>query len=134
MKARDIISKVKNTGITQGDLVLVSLLLVLSAVLMCIGIAGKQAGTAVRVSVDGQQVAVLSLERDVRYEIPGGSGNILEITGGRVHMLAAECPDGSCMAQGFVSRSGECIVCLPARITVTVVASGGESELDAVAY
>ncbi len=133
MTVSDIIKKGRNAGIKRGDLALVALLLALSLFLMIFALAGAHQGAAVRVCVDGRQVAVLPLDTDTRYEIPGGCGNVLEITGGKAHMLSAECPDGSCVSQRAVFRAGECIVCLPGRVTVTVE-SDDTDGLDAVAY
>ena len=134
MGIRGVIEKIKATGIRQGDLIVVALLLVLSMVMLCIGTCGGDEARSVRICVEGEQTAVLSLDRDVIYEVPGGMGNVVEISGGRARMLSAGCPDGSCVGQGYVSQTGECIVCLPARVTVTVVSDGGSEELDAVAF
>ena len=113
---------------------MVTLLLVLSAAGMCFALAGGSTASSVRVCVDGRQTALLSLDTDAVYEIPGSDGNVLEISGGSVRMIHAGCPDRSCVRQGCISRTGECIVCLPARVTVTVVSEDGSEELDAVAY
>lgn len=133
MERGGLIDRIKSIGIRQGDLFAVALLLVLSLVLLCFGMTGSD-GSSVRICVDGDEIALLSLERDTIYEIPGGMGNVVEISGGRARMTHAGCPDGSCMGQGFVERAGECIVCLPARVTVTVVAGDSAETLDAVAY
>ena len=51
---------------------------------------------------------------------------------GVAHMEEATCPDHLCMEQKSISKDKETIVCLPNKVTVTVI--GGESgELDAVA-
>jgi len=126
--------KASDIGIRRGDLLLVALLLALSVVLLCVGGAGKQPAAAVRICVNGEETALLPLDTDRVYEIPGAWGNVIEISGGKARMLCADCPDGSCVRQGFVSRAGECIVCLPARVTVTVVAENSADQLDAVAY
>ena len=112
---------------------MVALLLVLSLALLLFSGTGGEGGW-VRICVDGEQVALLSLDRDTVYEIPGEMHNVVEVSGGRVRMLGAECPDGSCVRQGYASRAGECIVCLPARVTVTIVERDGSEKLDAVAY
>lgn len=130
----EIIKKAKNAGIKRGDAAVIALLLLLSAVLMCLSVLGSDDGTLVRVCVDGEQTALLPLDSDAVYEVPGGCGNVVEIIGGRVHMLSAECPDESCVRQGFICRAGECIVCLPGRVTVTVLSEDSEAVLDAVAY
>jgi hypothetical protein len=35
-------------------------------------------------------------------------------------MEYADCPDKLCIRQGIVSRSGERIVCLPNRVSITI--------------
>ena len=134
MSIRELISKAKDVGIRQGDLIVIALLLALSVMLLCFGKIDRQEGAAVRVCVDGQEMAVLPLDTDAIYEVPGGCGNVLEITGGKVHMQHADCPDESCVGQGFIFRTGECIVCLPGRVTATVVSGDDSVQLDAVAY
>ena len=134
MGVSQLFDKAKQAGIKRGDLVLVALLLVLSVIMMCLTLTGGSTGAVARICVDGQEVAQLPLDIDVTYEIPGGMGNVVEISGGQVRMLRADCPDASCVAQGFISRTGQCIVCLPARVTVTVVSARNSDGLDAVAY
>ncbi len=134
MKLSAVKSGLENAGIRQGDIIVVALLLAFSLVLMCFGSAGSINGSAARICVDGRECAVLSLSQDVVYTVPGGAGNVVEISGGKVRMLSAGCPDGSCIRQGQAHRLGECIVCLPARITVTIISDEASNGLDAVAY
>jgi len=135
MDVSSLRKKAEKAGIKQGDVIVVVLLLALSAVLMCASIFGVKDGSRVRICVDGQEIAVLSLAKDTQYTVPGGLGNVVEITGGQVRMISADCPDKSCVRQGHVSRAGECIVCLPARVTVTIFSDNSlEEQLDAVAY
>ncbi|MEW5766009.1 MAG: NusG domain II-containing protein [bacterium] len=52
----------------------------------------------------------------------------LEIKNGKVRVVDSPCPQHICVKQGWKSRGGEVIVCLPNRIVVKVV--GGESKDD----
>jgi len=54
--------------------------------------------------------------------------NIIEADHGRIRMLEADCPDGSCKRQGWVSSGVIPIVCLPNR--VIIILDGGDNELD----
>ena len=48
-------------------------------------------------------------------------------------MEEADCPDGTCVRQGAIQTPGETIVCLPHRVTVTIVGNGeGTGGVDAV--
>ena len=46
-------------------------------------------------------------------------------------MTEADCPDKICIDQGRVRYTGQCITCLPNKLTVTVE-GGGEPEVDLV--
>ncbi len=134
MNVSTLRKKAEKAGIKQCDIIVVVLLLALSAALMCVALFGMKEGSQVRICVDGRETAVLSLAKDTQYAVPGGMGNMVEITGGQVRMISAECPDKSCVRQGYASRVGECIVCLPARVTVTIISDNSTEQLDAVAY
>jgi len=65
---------------------------------------------------------------------PGGSGwlNILEVERGRIRMANANCPDGTCLRQGWKSGGITPIVCLPNRVIVTFDGIGLGADVDAV--
>ena len=48
-----------------------------------------------------------------------------------VQITASDCPNGDCVRTGAITRSGESIVCLPAR-TVITLQGGASSGVDAV--
>lgn len=49
----------------------------------------------------------------------------IEIKNGTVCVIAAACPDHICMHTPAISKSGESIVCLPARVSVQIQGEGG---------
>jgi len=61
-----------------------------------------------------------------------GNFNLLEVERGRIRMQKADCPDGSCIRQGWVSGGVVPIVCLPNRLVVTFESYNGDSGVDAV--
>ena len=84
------------------------------------------------VYVDGEITASYNLHEDGEYNINTRYGmNRLLIKDGQADMTEADCPDGLCVKQHPVSRTGETIVCLPHRIVVEIEGAM-ESELDAV--
>ena len=87
--------------------------------------ANKEEGAYVRVSINGELKEEYSLSEDGEYSINGGS-NILVIEGGAAYVRYADCPDGLCVNQGKISRTGERITCLPNRVMVDVVGAGEE--------
>jgi hypothetical protein len=75
---------------------------------------------------------MLSLDDDARVRVDGAHGQLLvEVRDGSVRVVSSDCPERRCVSLGAVSSVGECIVCVPNAVTVTV---GGECghDLDAV--
>lgn len=118
----------------RGDVVILILALLLCAapLLMLLPASSAQARAVVR--QNGAVLCTLPLEADTEKEIfaPNGSGfNIIRVQDGAVSMADADCPDRTCVRMGAISRTGETLVCLPHRLTITLEGAAG-SALDAV--
>ena len=113
-------------------------LVVLAVVLLALGLAARPflaARTAdaltVVVSIDGETVERMPLER---YE--GGSyesrGYTVRVAaeGGAVRVAESDCPNQDCIHTGAISRAGQSIVCLPARVAVTL--EGASAGYDVI--
>ena len=79
-------------------------------------------GSSVVVEVDGKTVASYPLDTDGVFVLNGGT-NTLEIKDGRARISDADCPNMQCVRQGWISRGGQSIVCLPNKLIVTVTSS-----------
>jgi len=62
----------------------------------------------------------------------GGSMNVIAIEYGRIRMLSADCPDGTCVRQGWISGGVLPIVCLPNRVVIKLEDADSGSNIDAV--
>jgi len=62
----------------------------------------------------------------------GGDKNVIAVEQGRIRMLSADCPDGICVRQGWISGGAFPIVCLPNRVVITLEGATGGSGVDAV--
>ena len=113
----------------KWDILLVAGLLLLSGILFLIFSFGQEQGAGVRICVDGAEVASYSLEQEGTYSLNGGS-NILVIADGAAWISEADCPDDLCVKQGKVRSGGQCITCLPNKLTVTVY--GADSTVDLI--
>jgi len=58
--------------------------------------------------------------------------NIIAVEQGRIRMISANCPDGTCVRQGWMSGGAFPIVCLPNRIVITLKGGVNENGIDAV--
>ncbi len=114
-----------------ADVILVASLLVIAlSVFLVVSLTEREGAYAV-VTVDGDEVARYSLERDGEYSINGGS-NILVIRDGKAYISYANCPDKTCVHGNSVfgkkiSSTGQRIICLPNRVMVEIV--GAEEEI-----
>ena len=117
----------------KNDLLLICALLLLAGGIWIYMRATRAPGGEAVVMVDGAEVMRLPLREDARAAVPQTQGfaNTVEIAGGAVRVVDANCPDHTCENQGWIRYDGEMIVCLPHRLIVTV--SGGEQVTDATA-
>lgn len=115
-----------------GDLAAILLVLLLVGALLGAFFA-KEQGTAVRISVEGETVAVLPLFKDAVYPITSrGHSLTVCIENGEVLVRDTDCPDKVCQNTGRISAKGASIVCAPAGVSVHIT-GGGDGDADFVA-
>ncbi len=119
----------KKIGRGLRDLCLVLFFLVLSLILLLVVKGSQKEGGAVVVAVNGDEIGRYSLSINGQYLLNGGT-NTLVIENGRAKVSDADCPDKLCVKEGWVQYTGQCITCLPNKLTVTVV--GGDSSVDII--
>ncbi len=93
----------------------------------------KLPGNIVLVTVEGQTVGTYALSEPIDQPISGygGFSLCLTIRNGEAWVADSTCPDLICQHHTPISKAGDQIVCLPARIVITV--TGEEEGMDAVA-
>lgn len=114
-------------------------------VVMCVAVVGfvrlfahdnAQSLVAV-VKVGGEVTHRISLD-DVQepyeYTVEGEFPVVLRVCGDSVCFVRSECADKLCVNTGVLLRAGQSAVCLPARVSVTLVSEGcgDESMPDAI--
>ncbi len=117
----------------RNDIVLIAALLLAALLAWSILRLTREKGGEAVVTVDGRLAATIPLSIDTTLSIGTQQGflNVVEVSGGRVRVMEADCPDRLCVRQGWIDRDGESIVCLPHKLVVTVRST--EGDLDAVA-
>lgn len=113
-------------------------LVVLCVAALAIGLAvfqwrgGGQEDLTAAVSVDGVEIDRVSLERAAgeRTYQAGDYALTVEYAAGSARVLASGCPTQDCVHTGTITRGGQSIVCLPARIVIRL--EGGAPAPDAV--
>ena len=98
------------------------------------GRSGGGAAAAV-VSVDGAEVERIALDRltGVEERTYANNGYTLHVTFGPegAEVTSSDCPTQDCVHTGAISRDGQSIVCLPARIVIQLE-GGGDRGMDLV--
>lgn len=80
-----------------------------------------------------QKIPLVPELRDSKFIVKSKEGYMyVEIKDGKVRVIDSTCPDKLCIKQGWISNVGETIVCLPNRITISII--GGNSSVDSVSY
>ena len=109
----------KQKGLLFDIIFIVSLIVLSSAAIACLYIF-RQDGKSVSVEINGERVALYSLADEGKYILNGGT-NILVIENGEAYISEAHCPDRTCVKAGRLRHVGQSAVCLPNRVSVTVV-------------
>lgn len=112
------------------DIIVISSFLLLALAMLWITNLAKEEGSIVQVTVDGEVVGEYSLLRDGIYSLNGGT-NTLTIQNGEAYMSYSSCPDHVCENTGKIKHVGQTIICLPNRLTITII---GEATDDAVDF
>ena len=110
---------------------LASVFIVCAAMALLLARSGP-AGAVARIAVDGETVRVIDLsavtaESRFTLETPGGV-NVIAVRPGGICVVEADCPDGVCVRQGWLTGGRMPIVCLPHRLTITL--ESGEAGAD----
>ena len=120
----------KRISVKKGDIILVSALLCIAALIFCALYFLTPGGDSVKIEVASKTVATLPIDTDTIYnvEIGGKTTNTVEIKNGEVSVISADCPDKICVNHRAVSKSGESIICLPNKVVVSI--EGKSKEVD----
>ena len=112
--------------------------LVIAAVALAVAAAANGLGSAVdaRTAViqdaDGNAFT-MPLSRDDVLTVASSAGtNVIEVQAGKVRVSEADCPNQDCVEQGWISKAGQQIVCLPHKLVVNITDEDAGSTYDVV--
>jgi hypothetical protein len=127
----------KDTGVKRkirNDIILVLCLLLIAVIGLAYLYLFRDKGDTVKVTVDGNQIGIYSLNENMTKDIitgeKGENLNRIIIKDGKAYMETATCPDGICVNHNPIFRDGESIVCLPNGVVVTIIKN--DDDLDVV--
>ena len=125
---------------TKGDKLLIVFVLILS--LASMGYIRKQGMSNkdkyVSIQVNGKEIKKIIFDRaivgkTIPIETEFGY-NLIEIGDNEIRVIEADCPDKIDVKQGYISRIGETIVCLPNKMVVEIKGVDNSDGIDMMNY
>lgn len=115
-------------GLRGADVCILCAVLALAALLFGIDASPKGAVGAV-IYRDGAVVRRIALDEvEEPYTLSVGGCTLL-VRRGSISFVEADCADRLCVRRGELTRAGDCMACVPNRVTVTLT---GRGAADAV--
>ncbi|MBQ3565874.1 MAG: NusG domain II-containing protein [Oscillospiraceae bacterium] len=102
--------------------------LIIIAVILLFGVTAfillsfKKNGRTALIYVDGKPVTEIELkqEQNKTFTVSDAENIIFEVNNGKVRVVSSDCPDKVCCNTGFISKSGESIICMPNKMIVEI--------------
>ncbi len=115
----------KRALIRPNDIIIGIAIVVIAVISVFSFISGE--GKYITVSHNGEVVTTMPLNKNSIYTV----GDItVTVSDGVAYVSESDCKDKICM-RSQLKKSGDCAVCLPNRITITV---SGTPDTDAITY
>lgn len=116
----------------KTDIIIIASVTLLAILSFCLFLGGSEEATTVTVKIGGKVAEQYTLDDIGEYEIKGESGiNIsLVIEKNGVYVKSSDCPDKVCEKTGKISRSGQSIICMPGKVSITL--DGSDDQADAI--
>ena len=105
-----------------NDIILISLILLLTLTIFIVFKLNSKDGNFVKVSVNGEITNNYPLDQDIKTVIKSGNNfeNLLVIEDGTAFVKSANCRDKICVHHKKISKTGETIVCLPHKVVIEI--------------
>ena len=105
-------------------IIVAAMFVVATVVSVLLWVVPRQGGTIAKVYVEGECVYTVDLatvQQPYQYTVSTPYGtNTLAIEQGRIRIVEADCHGADCVYRGWISHSGQPIVCTPHRLVVQI--------------
>ncbi len=114
---------------TKTLIALIAAILALSSLSAAFLLAPREGAARAEIISDGETLRIVDLRIDQEFTVhcPDGGYNTVTVSGGKIAVTVASCPDHYCSLRGYCS-GGPDIVCLPNSLVIRFL---GEQEVDA---
>ncbi len=77
----------------------------------------------------------LSTSKNEEFALKSEEGHLtVQIQNGKVRVKSSTCKDKLCVKQGWINKSGESIVCLPNRISISIIGEKDKNGVNTITY
>lgn len=116
----------------KKDFLLFSILFLIIFLIYIFSKSNNSLGGTVVIQTSGRDFIRVPLSENKTIKVPGPLGeSIVEIKDKKVRMLFSPCPDKLCEKEGYISKPGQVIVCVPNKILIKIEA---RAPFDALTY
>ncbi len=122
--------------LTKGDKILIVSIVILSilSLIYIKNFAFTNEENYISIQVDGEEIKKVIFDKKLigkTMPIETEFGyNLIEIGDQKVRVIDADCPDKLDVKQGYISKSGEVIVCLPNKLVIEIKGIGDDVDID----
>jgi len=126
--------------LTKGDKYLIILIIIISlASLFYTRQSAFNVGKKyISIQVNGEEIKRIIFDKNIigkTIPIETEFGfNLIEIGDEKVRIIEADCPDQLDVKQGYISKTGEVIVCLPNKLVVEIKGIEDERDVDYISH
>jgi len=126
--------------LTKGDKILIVFILLGSFLILTgfqvLGFGNGQSYAQIEIFGEPyQKISIGDNGPSIIVEAPGMLGkSIIEVDKDRVRVVSSPCPDKDCVRQGWISKPGQMLVCLPNKVVVKITNQNVEQDTDAVSF
>ena len=113
------------------DIIVIAVILLVAIAFLAVSKLTRTDGAFVEIEIDGETVGKYPLVLDGVYHLNGGT-NTLTVKDGVAYMSYSKCPDHTCENTGKVKYVGQTIVCLPNKLSITVIGKSDDDSVDFV--
>lgn len=119
--------------IRKADIILLVILIILGLGVSFWIYSGAKSGQVAVVKVDGKEYGRYSLNKNrVIHLHQKGHTNEITIKNGYVQMTFSDCHNQNCVHQGPIKDTSQTVVCLPNKVTITILGNGTKEGYDVI--
>lgn len=114
----------------KNDLKLIIIVLIVIGIFSLFTLFSKKA-TIANVYYENDLILKIDLSIDKTYEVDGVNGKVvIEVLNNQIRVVEENSPYHLCSKQGFISKNGQSIICLPNKIIIEFPSDELDTEVS----